>query len=54
MQEHALSKIVSRILGMGAKGENELRNWRLNDGDFGAAMKKVMEGRVISRLMLWF
>jgi hypothetical protein len=47
MQEHVLSKIVSRILRIGVKGENELRNWRLNDGDFGAAMKKVMEGRVI-------
>jgi len=48
MKEHALSKVVSRVLGMGARGENGLRNWRLNDGDFGAAMERIMKGRVSS------
>jgi len=38
---------VSRVLGIGARGENGLRNWRLNDGDFGAAMERIMKGRVI-------
>jgi len=47
MQEHVLSKVVSRVLGIGARGENGLRNWRLNDGDFGAAMERIMKGRVI-------
>jgi len=46
MQEHVLSRSVSRVLGMGPKGESELQNWRLIDGGFGVAMEKAMDGRV--------
>jgi hypothetical protein len=46
MQEHALAKVVSRVLGMGPRGEKELRNWKLKDGNFGVAMERVMKDRV--------
>ena len=47
MQESALAKVVSRVLGMGPAGEKELSNWKLNDGNFGVAMEKIMEHRVL-------
>ena len=47
MKESALTKVVSRVLGMGPRGEKELGNWKLNDGDFGVAMEKIMKDRVI-------
>jgi hypothetical protein len=47
MQESALAKVVSRVLGMGPRGEKELSNWKLNDGNFGVAMEKIMKDRVL-------
>jgi hypothetical protein len=47
MQESALTKVVSRVLGMGPAGQKELSNWKLNDGNFGVAMEKIMKHRVV-------
>ena len=47
MKEHVLSRVVTKVLGMGVEALEKLRkNWRLQDKDFGTAVEKIMRGRV--------
>ena len=46
MKEHVLAGVIARAFGMGNQGLHRLRKWRLNDGDFGVALERVMTRRV--------
>ena len=46
MKEHVLAGVIARAFGMGSQGLNKLRQWRLNDGDFGVALEPIMTLRV--------
>lgn len=46
LREHTLAPPIARALGMGSQGVDKLRKWRLNDGDFGVALERVMTRRV--------
>ena len=48
MKEHVLAGVIARAFGLGSQGLNRLRKWRLNDGDFGVALERIMTSRVFS------
>lgn len=46
VKEPKLAEILARVLGMGNRGLEGLRNWRLKHRDFGTAFEKAMKLRV--------
>src|ERR1700721_4633708 len=43
LKEHTLSAVLARAVGMGREGLERLRNWRLENKDFGYAVEKEMK-----------
>jgi hypothetical protein len=46
VKEPKLAEILARVLGMGNRGLEGLRNWRLKHRDFGTAFENAMKLRV--------
>jgi len=51
MKEHVLAGVIARAFGLGSQGLNRLRKWRLNDGDFGVALERIMTSRVFLHVL---